>query len=400
MKLPTALKGEVGALPQTAALPVLGLRAAADRCAAGRTGARGAVGARSDCPQRPVVTKPAPRGIHPEQRPLSVGRTRGRREPLPTGAGPLRRKLKDDGGRSGTWPSPRAPPRRPTKQNCRYSTSTWTARRSARSSSRRSSRSALAGATRLFSRRRARARPPGARYGITNYKRVPAFDGRKIFADAALRAQTVELPRDMKQSAAALTLPPRCVPFVRGVARARSWTLRRGVLAEHSSAPRAGRRAKSAAACRTSGRRRWPWSSTRRRATARRFFLPKKNDAARASETRRGRSGCPRAAPPPQVRPGHGGRHPPDVLRAVADDDQRHRGAGAAELAGAPAHDQQRPRSEDAHGPRDALRALAQEPLVHRRVRAAAPKRRPSLESSSGRASLESGCRPSPPPPN
>ena len=38
------------------------------------------------------------------------------------------------------------------------------------------------------------------RFGITNYKRVPAFDGRKLFSDSALRAKTVELPKDMKQS--------------------------------------------------------------------------------------------------------------------------------------------------------------------------------------------------------
>ena len=38
------------------------------------------------------------------------------------------------------------------------------------------------------------------RFGITNYKRVPAFDGRKLFSDSSLRAKTVELPKDMKQS--------------------------------------------------------------------------------------------------------------------------------------------------------------------------------------------------------
>ena len=37
-------------------------------------------------------------------------------------------------------------------------------------------------------------------FGITNYKRVPAFDGRKLFSDSSLRAKTVELPKDMKQS--------------------------------------------------------------------------------------------------------------------------------------------------------------------------------------------------------
>ena len=38
------------------------------------------------------------------------------------------------------------------------------------------------------------------RYNIKNYKRVPAFDGRKLFSDSSLRAKTVELPKDMKQS--------------------------------------------------------------------------------------------------------------------------------------------------------------------------------------------------------
>ena len=37
-------------------------------------------------------------------------------------------------------------------------------------------------------------------YNIKNYKRVPAFDGRKLFSDSSLRAKTVELPKDMKQS--------------------------------------------------------------------------------------------------------------------------------------------------------------------------------------------------------
>ena len=37
-------------------------------------------------------------------------------------------------------------------------------------------------------------------FGIKNYKRVPAFDGRKLFSDSSLRAKTVELPKDMKQS--------------------------------------------------------------------------------------------------------------------------------------------------------------------------------------------------------
>ena len=38
------------------------------------------------------------------------------------------------------------------------------------------------------------------RFKVKTFKRVPAFDGRKIFSDAALRARTVELPKDMKQS--------------------------------------------------------------------------------------------------------------------------------------------------------------------------------------------------------
>ena len=38
------------------------------------------------------------------------------------------------------------------------------------------------------------------RYNIKNYKRVPAFDGRKLFSDSSLRSKTVELPKDMKQS--------------------------------------------------------------------------------------------------------------------------------------------------------------------------------------------------------
>ena len=37
-------------------------------------------------------------------------------------------------------------------------------------------------------------------YNIKNYTRVPAFDGRKLFSDSSLRAKTVELPKDMKQS--------------------------------------------------------------------------------------------------------------------------------------------------------------------------------------------------------
>ena len=36
------------------------------------------------------------------------------------------------------------------------------------------------------------------RFGITNYKRVPAFDGRKLFSDSSLRAKAVELPKVMK----------------------------------------------------------------------------------------------------------------------------------------------------------------------------------------------------------
>jgi GR25 family glycosyltransferase involved in LPS biosynthesis len=36
--------------------------------------------------------------------------------------------------------------------------------------------------------------------GIGNFKRVPAFDGKKLFGDPKLLASTVELPSEMKQS--------------------------------------------------------------------------------------------------------------------------------------------------------------------------------------------------------
>ena len=36
--------------------------------------------------------------------------------------------------------------------------------------------------------------------GISNFKRVPAFDGKKLFGDPKLLAATVELPSEMKQS--------------------------------------------------------------------------------------------------------------------------------------------------------------------------------------------------------
>ena len=36
--------------------------------------------------------------------------------------------------------------------------------------------------------------------GISNFKRVPAFDGKKLFGDPKLLASTVELPSEMKQS--------------------------------------------------------------------------------------------------------------------------------------------------------------------------------------------------------